>query len=181
MDDRPSTRPLLTTEDDAFGEAADDSAVSDTAEIVDREAVDATPNSTLTAPARRGSHGRRINSIRPPSVRAANTASAWSDFNSAYATVKEQEREGARQMNDESLAFKREQMKQTAQLELRRIACADEESRYRVMLLQTQTERERLQARKEEIALRMELARYRKQLREEGMTADEIDEILPIT
>ncbi|KAG3109054.1 hypothetical protein PI124_g12940 [Phytophthora idaei] len=76
-------------------------------------------------------------------------------------------------MRQEQFAIQREELQQTAPLEERRIACAEEEAKCRIQLQQAQGDSERIQAKKEEWLLKMDLARCRKQLRDEGVSEDE--------
>lgn len=90
-------------------------------------------------------------------------------------------------MHSEQIDWERQQFAQTTLLEERRISCAEQETRYRVVLLQVQAKREQAMAeREEELAKReklltkVKLARSRNCLREEGVPEHELDLLLPL-
>lgn len=77
------------------------------------------------------------------------------------------------------MELKRQQFSETQRLETRHLACTEEESKCRVQFLRAQAKREEALARKEEIQLKVELARSLKRLRDEGVPQTEIDMLLP--
>ncbi|KAG3099106.1 hypothetical protein PI124_g21752 [Phytophthora idaei] len=118
---------------------------------------------------------RRSSSIRARSPSVSSTKSDWSDLNAALSRSKALEQESQRKMDDENLLLKRQQFEQTSRLEERRVACAEEETKCRVLLLQAQAKKEQAQAQREEMLIKVELARNRKRLRDEGIPECEIE------
>ncbi|DBA01503.1 TPA: hypothetical protein N0F65_004853 [Lagenidium giganteum] len=80
----------------------------------------------------------------------------------------------------QELELQRAQFQKPSMLEERRVLCNEEESRCRVQLLAAQARREKVSTKREEMQMRIDLARGRKRLRDEGVDQAEIDKILPI-
>lgn len=102
-------------------------------------------------------------------------------------SAKQEDRKIQEQIHSENLEFQKMKFSANNALELRRIACSEDESKWRseeikhrVALLQAQAEKEKVQSQRERMQLRLELARNRKQLRDEGVAEVEIDQLLPL-
>ncbi|RLN98641.1 hypothetical protein BBJ28_00024467 [Nothophytophthora sp. Chile5] len=187
--DRPSTRPLLTSDDVAlFGDGDDDTSQ-------ERNAADcfvtdlATDISERPRQRQRNSPQARSrpNSIRARSPSTTRTISEWNDLSSAFLYAKDMDRESKMRMHSEHMDLERLRLAQTTLFEERRISCAEQETRCRVVLLQAQANREQAAAeREQELAkqekqvTKMELARNRNRLREEGVPEHELNLLLPL-
>lgn len=165
--DRPSVRPLVTSDNALF--LSDD----DLELRMDGESAEAEDDTALTPDqlSKRQKHNNgktpRWGSIQSRSPSVSSTLSEWSDLNSALSRSKALEQASQGRMHDEKLELKRMQFQQTTLLEERRVACKEEETRCRVLLLQAQVKKEHLQAQREEMLMKVELATNRKRLRNE--------------
>ncbi|DBA03143.1 TPA: hypothetical protein N0F65_003863 [Lagenidium giganteum] len=154
--DGPRVRPLLTTDDDNQQEE------TQVDEVALRPAED---ESCLTQQAT----PRRSPTRRSRSSSVASSAAEWSEMSDSYMRAKQQE-----------LELQRAQFQKTSMLEERRVLCNEKESRCRVQLLAAQACREEVSTKREEMQMRIDLARGRKRIRDEGVDQAEIDKILPI-
>ncbi|TYZ62600.1 hypothetical protein PybrP1_002360 [[Pythium] brassicae (nom. inval.)] len=149
--DRPSVRPLLTNEDQAFGAsdldaAGDSDAGADTLETADQTAHSQKHSSTSTSTSYRAIRSRRAS--------IASTSSEWSELSSALTRVRTSEMTANRAMHDEHLALKSQHFRESQALKERRFACGEEEMRSRAQLMQAQARKEEMIARREEMQLK---------------------------
>ncbi|KAG3154152.1 hypothetical protein PI126_g9774 [Phytophthora idaei] len=180
LGDRPSTRPLVTSDDLALLDGAE--LELDFHEECNNQPAESTLSQEGGAKKRKLSNGaaRRSSSIRARSPSVSSTISDWSDLNAALSRSKALEQESQRKMHDKNLVLKRQQFEQTSRLEEWRVACAEEETKCRVLLAQAQAKKEQAQAQREEMLMKVELARNRKRLRYEDIPECEIEELLPL-
>ncbi|RLN51392.1 hypothetical protein BBJ29_000658 [Phytophthora kernoviae] len=140
--------------------------------------------------------------IRTQNASATDQFAEWSDISATLAKAKETDREDNKRAHTETLQLEKERFLQTMSLEERqlqlkekkllleerrimsleerRVVSFEQEARCRMQLLQAQAQKETVQAQREQVLLKLDVATSRKRLRDGGVPEMEIDELFPI-
>ena len=175
MWDRPSSRPLITNEDEYFEDLTmENKGKNDNLSSSEQSDDDVKVRGKCKR--KRNVDKKMYRSIRSRSSSVSSSLSDWVDINTSMMMAKKEDHAVQKKIHSDHLELNRMKF----ELEKRKLACKEEESKQRVVLLQVQVEREKAQSLRETMLYKVELARNRKLLREEGVPEEEIDKLLPL-